>query len=82
MDTVSQIDAEQLQELSSADKWVLLQHPMKCVDFGDGSGLLMRMRTVDARTGQLGVASAVIGTQEKDGELIMSIGEFAITPGI
>lgn len=77
---IEQYATKEPEELvADPDTWVLLQHPMHPAKREKGDGLLMKMHTVDSRTGQLGTAFAIIGT-EIDGELTMSIGKFALVP--
>lgn len=61
------------------DTWVLLQHPMQKATGKQDKGLLMKMRRVNPRTGQMSTAFAIIGTQTGD-TLAMSIGKFAVAP--
>lgn len=73
--------ATPLAELSPKNKWVLLQHPMERISNEDGEQVLMKMRLIDSKTGQLTLAWAVVGSRPSDREdLHMSIGEFAATP--
>ena len=67
------------EEVANKEEWVLVQHPMELVVCNDGEEVLMKMRTVHPRTGQLGVRWAIVGTR-KDSQIQLSIQEFAIAP--
>ena len=74
-------ESKELTLLSSADRWVLLSYPMQEIRNAkdDSVQMLMKMRTVDANTGQLGLCWAVVATQAAT-ECTRSIGEFAVAP--
>lgn len=76
---IEQYATKEPEKLADKDTWVLLQHPMQPARRGKDDGLLMKMHTVDSRTGQLNIAFAIIGS-EIDGDLAMSVGEFALVP--
>lgn len=74
-------EGKELTLLSSAGRWVLLSYPMQEIrNAKDGTvKMLMKMRTVDANTGQLDLCWAVVASQVAN-ECTRSIGEFAVAP--
>lgn len=67
--------------LSPVARWVLLSYPMEQVVKNDGAvEMLMKMRTVDADTGQPKVCWALIATRAPTGECQRVIGEFSVAP--
>ena len=74
-------ESKELTLLSSAGRWVLLSYPMQEIRNAKDSTvtMLMKMRTVDANTGQLGLCWVVVATQAAN-ECTRSIGEFAVAP--
>lgn len=68
-----------LVELAPTGRWVLLSYPMEQVDTKEGPLKLMKMRTVDPETGQLGLSWAVVSDDRTEGPGRV-IDEFAVAP--
>lgn len=81
LDEFSASDDKELSLLSSAGRWVLLSYPMRELRSAkdDTVSTLMKMRTVDPDTGQLGLSWAVVATRTGN-ERVRVIGEFSIAP--
>lgn len=71
--------AESLDDLSPAHKWVLLSYPMERVDTENGHQFLMKMRKVEARTGQISVYWAIV-FEDVGGVQHYAIDEFSTWP--
>ena len=72
-------DEKTTSVLAPKDRWVLLSYPMEPVETKEGQQLLMKMRTVDPRTGQIGLSWAIISEQTNAGTT-RAIDEFAVAP--
>ena len=71
---------EERTVVAPARTWVLLSYPMERVETGEGDfEYLMKVKTVDASTGQIRVCWANI-YQKKGGEETRFISKFAIAP--
>ena len=70
-----------LTELMTAGSWALLAYPMERVDVDGETQLMMRMRGVDADTGQLSLSWAVVAT-ERAGETVRHVGNFSFAPAL
>lgn len=70
---------ETLVDLSPAHKWVLLSYPMERVDTENGYQFLMKMKMVEARTGQISVHWAIVFEDVK-GAQHYAIEEFSTWP--
>lgn len=68
-----------LTELKGVGSWVLLAYPMERVSVNGETQLMMRMRGVDADTGQLSLSWAVVAT-ERNGETVRHVGQFSFAP--
>ena len=71
--------AHPLIVISPAKRWVLLSYPMERVDTDDGYQFLMKVKTVDPKTGQLSIDWAIV-YEQTDGEEVRPIDEFALSP--
>ncbi len=71
--------ADELVDLSPAGKWVFLSYPMERVDTENGFQYLMKVRLVEARTGQISVCWAIVFEEVNDTQHF-AIEEFATWP--
>lgn len=71
--------AHPLIVIAPAKRWVFLSHPMERVDTDEGYQLLMKVKTVDPRSGQLSIDWAIV-YEQTDGKEVRPIDEFAMTP--
>lgn len=71
-----------LDTLVEAGAWALLQYPMRHVSQADGGArVAMKIRLVDAKTGQLSTGWAVVGERPANAtDVVMSVEEFAVAP--
>lgn len=73
-------DTKEVTSLAPTDRWVLLSYPMEEVEDAQGNThVLMKMRKVDARTGQLSLCWAIVATRTQAG-CDYTIGEFSVVP--
>lgn len=72
--------AHPLVVIAPAKRWVLLSYPMERVDTDDGYQFLMKVKTVDPKTGQLSINWAIV-YEQTDGKAVRPIEEFALSPG-
>lgn len=71
--------AHALIVVSPAKRWVLMSYPMERVDTDHGYQFLMKVKTVDPKTGQLSIDWAIV-YEQTDGKEVRPIDEFALSP--
>ena len=71
--------AAPLKQLAPASQWAYLSYPMERVETDHGEQYLMKVKTVNRRTGQLRVDWAIV-FESTDGKETRPIREFALVP--
>ena len=69
----------ELVQLAPKNKWVLLSYPMEKIDTESGYQYVMKMKSVDSKTGQLSMDWAIV-YENHEGKEVRPISEFSVMP--